>query len=129
MSYHFVIDNVRINAYIQSMPRPRDPIDVHHQASQVLEKERTERTPWKRQRLQAIRLALEGRETYRRIAEIVRTTSSSLCNWIGWFRQGGVEELLGHANGDNGSASGQNSPAEPGARRATRSAGCRRRSA
>jgi len=84
------------------MPRPGDPIDVHHQAEEVLEKERTERTPWKLQRLQAIRLAMEGRETYRRIAEIVRTTSSSLCKWIGWFRQGGVEELLGHANGAGG---------------------------
>ena len=66
------------------MPRPRQPIDVHHQAGQVLEKELTERTPWKLQRLQAIRLAMEGRETYRRIAGTVRTTAS-LCKWIGRF--------------------------------------------
>ena len=84
------------------MPRARRPIDVHRQAEQVLEQERSERTPWKCQRLQAIRLAMEGKETYRRIAEIVRCTSSSLCTWIGWFRQGGMEELLGHANGAGG---------------------------
>ena len=84
------------------MPRPRQPIDVHHQAAQVLEQERTERTAWKLQRLQAIRLAMEGEETYQRIAGIVRTTSASLCKWIGWFRQGGIDELLGHANGAKG---------------------------
>ena len=84
------------------MPRPRQPIDVHHQAAQVIELERTERTAWKLQRLQAIRLAMEGQETYQRIAGIVRTTTASLCQWIGWFRQGGIEELLGHANGAKG---------------------------
>src|SRR5258708_37422026 len=96
--------------YIQATPRHRDPIDVHHHAGQVLEKERTENVPWKLQRLQAIRLAMEGRETYRRIAEIVRTTSSSLCKWIGWFRQGGMEELLGHANGAGGGKAPRFSP-------------------
>ena len=84
------------------MARPRQPIDVHHQAAQVLEQERIERIPWKGQRLQAIRLAMEGQETCQRIAAIVRTTSASLCQWIGWFRQGGIEELLGHANGAKG---------------------------
>ena len=84
------------------MPRARRPIDVHHHAAQVLEQERIERIPWKCQRLQAIRLALEGQETYRRIAEIVRATSGTLCQWIGWFRHGGIEELLGHANGAKG---------------------------
>ena len=84
------------------MPRPRQPIDVHQQAEQVLERERTERTAWKLQRRQAIRLALEGQETYQRSAGIVRTTSASLCQWIGWFRQGGIDELLGHANGAKG---------------------------
>ena len=84
------------------MPRARRPIDVHHQAAQVLAQERIERIPWKCQRLQAIRLALEGQETYRRIAEIVRATSGTLCQWIGWFRQGGIAELLNHANGAGG---------------------------
>jgi transposase len=84
------------------MPRPRQPIDVHQQAEQVLERERSEGIPWKLQRLQAIRLAMEGRESYQRIAGIVRTTSASLCQWIGWFRQGGIDELLGHANGAKG---------------------------
>ena len=40
------------------------------------------------QRLQAIRLALEGRDTYERIAEIVRCSAASLSQWIGWFRGG-----------------------------------------
>ena len=84
------------------MPRARQPIDVHCQAEQVLEQELREGSPWKRQRLQAMRLALEGQETYRRISEIVRCTTASLCQWIGWFRHGGMEELLAHANGAKG---------------------------
>ena len=84
------------------MLRARQLIDVHGQPEQVLEQERTEDSPWKRQRLQAIRLALEGQETYRRISEIVRCTTASLCQWIGWFRHGGLEELLAHANGAKG---------------------------
>ena len=62
-----------------TLPRPRQPIDVHHHREQVLERERSESSPWKRQLLQAIRLAMEGRETYQRVAGIVRTTSASLC--------------------------------------------------
>ena len=45
---------------------------------------------------------MEGQETYRRIAEIMRCTSGTLCQWIGWFRQGNLAELLGHANGASG---------------------------
>ena len=92
------------------MPRARRPIDVHHQAAQVPEQERIERTPWKCQRLQAIRLAMEGQETYRRIAAIVRATSGTLCQWLGWYRQGGIEELLGHANGAKGGKTPRFSP-------------------
>ncbi len=92
------------------MPRSRRPIDLHRQATQVLERERIERIPWKCQRLQAIRLAIEGKETYRRISEIVRCTSGSLCKWLGWFREGGLEELLGHANGAGGGKAPRFSP-------------------
>ena len=92
------------------MPRARQPIDIHRQAAQVLERERSERTPWKSQRLQAIRLAMEGKESYRRIAEIVRCTNSTLCQWLGWFRTGGLEELLRHANGAKGGKAPRFSP-------------------
>lgn len=84
------------------MPRRRQTIDLHQHASRVLEKEQNETSAWKRQRLQAIRLAMEGRDTYGRIAEIVRCSAASLYKWIGWFRQAGIEGLLSHANGASG---------------------------
>ena len=66
------------------MPARRRPIDVHHQASAVLERETQEKVPWKLQRLQGLRLALEGQDGYRRIAAIVRVTTSTLNQWINW---------------------------------------------
>lgn len=84
------------------MPRPRQTIDIHRHASRVLEKEQNETSAWKGQRLQAIRLALEGRDTDARIAERVRGSAASLYPWIGGFRQAGIEGLLGHANGVSG---------------------------
>ena len=93
------------------MSRPRQPIDVHRHAALVLEKEPSESSAWKRQRLQAIRLAMEGRETYGRIAEIVRCSAASLSKWIGWFRAEGIEGLLGHVNGAGGGKEPRFSPA------------------
>ena len=73
--------------------RPRQPIDIHRHAAFVLEKERSETSAWKLQRLQAIRLAMEGRETYQRIADIVLCSAASLCKWIRWFREEGLDGL------------------------------------
>ena len=53
---------------------------------------------------------MEGQETYRRIAKIVRCSTGTLCQWIGWFRQGGLAELLGHANGASGGKAPRFSP-------------------
>ena len=92
------------------MPRPRQPIDVHRHAALVLEKERSETSAWKLQRLQAIRLAIEGRETYQRIAAIVLCSTASLCKWIRWFREEGIDGLLGHANGASGGKDPRFSP-------------------
>ena len=84
------------------MPARRRPIDVHHQASEVLERESQEKIPWKLQRLQSLRLALEGQESYRRIAAIVRVTAATLNKWIHWYREDGLEGLLSRAMGAKG---------------------------
>jgi len=84
------------------MSRIRQPIDVHRHAELVLAREQSETSAWKLTRLQAVRLALEGKESYRRIAEIVRCSPASLCKWINWFREEGIEKLLGQANGSTG---------------------------
>jgi len=84
------------------MPTRRRPIDVHRQASEVIEREHLEKIPWKLQRLQGIRLALEGQDDYRRIAQIVRVTTTTLNKWINWYREGGIEGLLVRALGAKG---------------------------
>ena len=84
------------------MPVHRRPIDVHRQAGQVIEREEREKIPWKLQRLQGIRLALEGEEGYRRIAAIVRVTTTTLNKWVHWYREGGIEGLLSRAQGAQG---------------------------
>ena len=88
--------------YTRSISRPRQPIDLHRQATQVLSKSEWRALLGSASDFQAIRLAMEGKETYRRISEIVRCTSGSLCQWIGWYRQGGIAERRDHANGASG---------------------------
>ena len=84
------------------MPARRRPSDVHHQASAVLERESREKVAWKLRRLQGLRLALEGRDAYRRIAAIVRVTTATLNQWINWYREGGIEGLLARPVGAGG---------------------------
>ena len=96
--------------------------------------------PWKLQRLQGIRLALEGEESYRRIAAIVRVTATTLNQWINWYREGGIEGLLPRGLGAEGGKTPRFTPQQwerfreqtakgGGGRPATRSAGCGRRRA
>ena len=110
------------------MSARRRPIDVRQQASEVIEREKVEKVPWKFQRLQGLRLALEGQDGYRRIAAIVRVTTATLNQWINWYREGGVEGLLARPVGAEGgkaprfspqewSASGSSSPKASGGRR------------
>jgi len=94
------------------MPTRRRPIDVHRQASEVIEREHLEKIPWKLQRLQGIRLALEGQDDYRRIAQIVRVTTTTLNKWINWYREGGIEGLLARALGAKGGNAPRFTPQE-----------------
>ena len=84
------------------MSARRRPIDVQHQASEVLERESLEKIPWKLQRLQGIRLALEGKEGCRRLAAIVRVTTATLNKWINWYRHRGLEGLRARPVGARG---------------------------
>ena len=90
----------------------RRRIDVHHPASAVLERESREKVPWKLQRLQGLRLALEGRDGYRRIAAIVRVTTATLNQWINWYREGGLEGLLARPVGAGGGKAPRFTPQE-----------------
>lgn len=92
------------------MPARRRPIDVHGQAAEVIERESLEKIPWKLQRLQGIRLAMEGQDAYRRIAEIVRTTAATLNKWVNWYREGGIEGLLSRPVGAEGGKEPRFSP-------------------
>ena len=94
------------------MPARRRPIDVHRQSAEVLERESSEKIPWKLQRLQGIRLALEGQDGYRRIAQIVRTTAATLNKWINWYREGGIKGLLSRPVGWQGGKTPRFTPEE-----------------
>ena len=94
------------------MPARRRLIDVHRQAAEVLERERLEKIPWKLQRLQGLRLALEGQDGYRRIAQIVRRTAATLNKWINWYRGGGIEGLLSRPVGSEGGRTPRFTPGE-----------------
>ena len=92
------------------MPARRRPIDVHRQTAEVIERESLEKIPWKLQRLQGIRLAMEGQDAYRRIAEIVRTTAATLNKWVNWYREGGIEGLASRPVGAEGGKEPRFSP-------------------
>ena len=103
--------NVRLRARFRTRTLRR-LIDVHHQAGEVLERESHEKISWKLQRLQGIRLALEGQDGWRRIAQIVRVTTATLTKWINWYREDGIEELLARALGAKGGNAPRFTPQE-----------------
>jgi transposase len=94
------------------MPRHRQPVDPHKTIDQVIALEQTEKILWKRQRLQAVRLAAEGHENLARVAAIVGITAASLYKWLAWYRKGGIEMLLDHKNGAKGGKAARFSEAQ-----------------
>lgn len=76
------------------MGRPRKRLDTHKEAGLIAALEKAEQTVWKRQRLQAVRLGVEGELTYEQIAKFTGHCLDTIRRWFDAFRQGGVEKLL-----------------------------------
>ena len=85
------------------MARPRSKIDVHGQTGELLEKLSGERPGWRRERLLALKLILEGR-TIQSVATDLGRSPMTLHNWISKFREAGLDGLLSKSKG-NGPAS------------------------
>jgi len=58
-----------------------------------------EKTLWKKERLQTIKLLLETELSYDEVAEIVGRHSSRVRKWVAVFREGGIDLLLTRGNG------------------------------
>jgi transposase len=60
-----------------------------------------EKDPQNRTRLQALWQLRRGRTTTE-VADLVGKHPRTIQDWIAWYRQGGVEEVLGHRHGGHG---------------------------
>ena len=81
------------------MGRPRQQLDRHQEAGQIAKLEKAEQTGWKRERLQVIRLGLEGELTYEKIAGASGRCLDTIRRWFNAFREGGVQRLLERERG------------------------------
>ena len=76
------------------MGSKRGKVDCHHQASMVVVLYRTEKIGWKKERLLAMKLLLEGELEIAEVATIVGRHRNSIGDWLKIFRSGGIEALL-----------------------------------
>lgn len=76
------------------MSRPRKPLDACKEGHLVLERLKSERAGPDRERLQAVKLGLEGKLSLEEIGEAVGRARSNIQEWFDHFRRGGIAELL-----------------------------------
>ncbi len=76
------------------MSRPRRPLDERKEGHQVLERLRREPAGYARERLQAVKLGLEGELDLDEIAAAIGRARSIIQRWFDSYRRGGIEELL-----------------------------------
>jgi len=76
------------------MARPRSPLDTLHQAAQVFARHPREKVGWKRERLLAVKLGLEGTLSSKAIAAQLGHSQTTLTTWFNLYRQGGIDALL-----------------------------------
>ena len=81
------------------MARPRKPLDVHGEKNAVLKLHSKEPSGWRRDRLTAIKLGLEGELSLDQIAEGVGRSRSVIQLWFDAYRKGGVAQLLTKSSG------------------------------
>lgn len=81
------------------MGSKRSKIDYRSEASEVVRMHRAEKTGWKKERLLAIKLLLEGELEIAAVAHLVGRHRNSINDWIKLFRDGGIEALLKRGEG------------------------------
>ena len=88
------------------MARPRRKLDEHQQSDEVRRRLKKEPPGWRRERLVAVRLGLEGGQSLEQIAAAVSHSRSTIQEWFARFREGGVELLLRDERAGNRGAAG-----------------------
>jgi len=81
-----------------------------------------EKDPQNRTRLQALWQLRRGRTT-REVADVVGKHPRTVQDWIAWYRQGGLEEVLRHRHGGHGGKSSRLTTAQMDELKAAASAG------
>ena len=76
------------------MSRPRRKLDEKGEAGKVLGLLKKEPAGWRRERLHAVKLGLEGELGLEQIAEAIGRGRSRIQAWFDAYRRGGVQELL-----------------------------------
>jgi transposase len=74
--------------------RTRRNLDPHGQSAQVLQQLRHEPAGWRRERLLAVKLGLEGQLDLEEIAAYLGRARSCIQGWLERFRRGGLGALL-----------------------------------
>jgi transposase len=86
------------------MARPRQPLDTHGQADEVLLLLKKTKPGWQRDRLLVIKLGLENELSIYQIAHQLGHSHTSVQAWFNAFREGGLEQLLCKKPSGNGFA-------------------------
>jgi transposase-like protein len=110
------------------MARIRRPLDPHRQAAQVFQQLKREPAGWRRERLLAVKLGLEGQLNLEGIAAHLGRARSCIQRWLDLFRRGSLDALLQPPRRGKGPAS-QLTPALAEALRQKVAAGAFRRAA
>jgi transposase len=76
------------------MARIRRNLDPHGQAAQVRQQLKHEPAGWRRERLLAVKLGLDGQLDLEEIAAYLGRARSCIQGWLDRFRRGGLEVLL-----------------------------------
>jgi len=84
------------------MGRTRSKLDVHGEAEEVLCLLANEPAGWRRERLLALKMGLEGEKSYQEICTVLGRSLESIRKWFDAFRKGGVAGLLFRGRGQTG---------------------------
>ena len=76
------------------MPRPRQQLDKGRQGKEALRTLKAEPAGWRRERLLAIKLGLEGELKLEEIAQTMGHGRATIQRWFDAYRRGGIKELL-----------------------------------
>ena len=88
------------------MARPRQKLDRLRQGGSLQKQLKAEPPGWRRERLVAVQLGLMGGQNLEQIAAAVGRARSTIQEWFGRFRKGGVKLLLGDGRAQNPGAKG-----------------------